>query len=296
MIRHREQKNESLVKELAHGLRLDVPDLPEVIFKRVPNLNELAKRIFDICQNGDASIYEDNRWKDWPSDAVEDQVLKWLQDLMKFFIKTMKGLGSDPVACRQIYQEPNLYHQRSGSRQKMDVGLIACLGENIEEDVSHTSTKSSPNRTDILVTGKLKRHSKDGGYLSTLLDLATYAREVFRVQDRRFVLGFTICGFMMRLWQFDRSGCSGSLSFDIHKDGLQFTRVVLGYLMMNETQLGFDPTIQQANDRHYVEITRNGQMERLIIEKRVSRQAIIAGPGTSCWKAYQRFVATRRTS
>jgi len=39
------------------------------------------------------------------------------------------------------------------------------------------------------------------------LDLGTYAREVLATQDtRRFVLGFTLCGLLMRIWEFDRLG------------------------------------------------------------------------------------------
>lgn len=62
---------------------------------------------------------------------------------------------------------------------------------------------------------------------------------------------------MMRLWHFDRSGSSGSSSFDINLDGLKFVRVMLGYHLMNDEQLGLDLTIQQSDGQRYVEITRD---------------------------------------
>ena len=48
----------------------------------------------------------------------------------------------------------------------------------------------------------------------------------------------------MRLWEFDRVGAIASPPFDINKDGLQFVSVMLGYLWMDEGQLGFDPSIK----------------------------------------------------
>ncbi len=47
----------------------------------------------------------------------------------------------------------------------------------------------------------------------------------------------------MRLWQFNRSGSFESSSFNINEDGFKFTRVMLGYFLMNDEQLGLDPTI-----------------------------------------------------
>jgi len=58
---------------------------------------------------------------------------------------------------------------------------------------------------------------------------------VFAAQDsRRFVLGFTLCGSLMRLWEFDRLWGIASARFDINQEGLQFVSTVLGFLYMNE--------------------------------------------------------------
>ena len=65
----------------------------------------------------------------------------------------------------------------------------------------------------------------------TWLSGLKYAREIFRSQDsRRFVLGFTLSGSIMRLWEFDRLGATSSEPFDIHERGLTFVKVLLNFL------------------------------------------------------------------
>jgi hypothetical protein len=68
----------------------------------------------------------------------------------------------------------------------------------------------------------------------------------------------------MGVWEFDRLGGIASEQFDINEDGLQFVSTILGFLWMNEEELGFDPTIMTANDQWFIEIGRNGLTERLI--------------------------------
>jgi Fungal protein kinase len=66
-------------------------------------------------------------------------------------------------------------------------------------------------------------------------------REVFGSQpERRFVPGFTICGSLMRLWVFDRSGPYDSKKFDIHKEPERFIMVIAGYALMTDAELGLN--------------------------------------------------------
>ena len=71
----------------------------------------------------------------------------------------------------------------------------------------------------------------------------------------------------MRLWEFDRLGGIASESFNINEDGLQRVSAVLGFLWLNEEQLGFDPTIVTEDDKQFIDIERNGCSERLIIDE-----------------------------
>jgi hypothetical protein len=56
---------------------------------------------------------------------------------------------------------------------------------------------------------------------------------------------------------------------------------------MNEEQLGFDPTILMSEGKRYVEIIRNGEKERLIIDELMKRAPCVAGRAITCWKAHR---------
>lgn len=140
----------------------------------------------------------------------------------------------------------------------------------------------------IIVPGELKSNPSLDTASKAGLDLGRYVREVLATQDtRRFVLGFTICGSIMRLWEFDRAGGIASAPFNINKDGLQFVSAVLGFLWMNSEQLGFDPTIVESDGIKYMEITRDGQKERLTLDTLMRRAPCVAGRATTCWEGYR---------
>jgi hypothetical protein len=86
----------------------------------------------------------------------------------------------------------------------------------------------------------------------------------------------------MRLWEFDRLGVVGSTPFDINQEGETFIMVILGILWMSEEELGFDPTIMEGDGR-YMQIRRNGGMERIQLEARMRHQRSLAGRATTCW-------------
>jgi hypothetical protein len=287
---HRSQVDDALKEELLPSLRLDIPDLVNAIFGQVPRLDELAEEVFNTCQEGDAPLYiHGSGWTKWHPSAKEELVLEWLQSLMARFMALIHERDLHPAHCRWIYQGPRVYLDGSTAKRKMDVGITAHHEQSKRGDERGDEKIDIPifDWAQILVAGELKSNPNEDRQTSAWLDLATYAREVFRTQDRRFVLGFTLCGSLMRLWQFDRSGSSGSSSFDINKDGLKFVHVMLGYHLMNDVQLGLDPTIRQSDSKCYVEITRNDQIERLILTRLIKKQAMIAGRATTCWKAYR---------
>ncbi|EGD95586.1 hypothetical protein TESG_03059 [Trichophyton tonsurans CBS 112818] len=92
----------------------------------------------------------------------------------------------------------------------------------------------------------------------------------------------------MRLWRFDRVGGVASEQFDIHEEGLRFVSALLGYLLMTDGQLGFDPTIvTNADGSRYFKIERNGEEERFIIDEVIKRVRYVAGRATTCWKVHR---------
>ena len=63
---------------------------------------------------------------------------------------------------------------------------------------------------------------------------------------------------------------------------------------MPDEQLGLDPTIQGPEGQRYVEITRNGQVERLILTAKIKKQAAIVSRATTCWRAYRDTDETKK--
>ncbi|KAL9028237.1 MAG: hypothetical protein Q9196_003371 [Gyalolechia fulgens] len=294
---YRKQVDDLLREELLPSLRIDIPDFVDAVFGCVPRLEELAETIFRLCQEGDNPLYtQDGGWSKWHPSAKEELVLLWLQELVERLTVWVGEHSTGATASRQIYRGPGIYLDGTAIKRKMDVGITAGNGQGRINDSSANKNKDAlkPNWSQILVTGELKSNPVEDGQEAAWIGLATYTREVFRKQYRRFVLGFTLCGSRMRLWHFDRSGSSGSTSFDINQDGLTFTRVMLGYYLMTDEQLGLDPTIQQSEGKQYVEITRDGQVERLILVALIKKQAAIIGRATTCWRAYRDIDKTKK--
>ena len=78
-------------------------------------------------------------------------------------------------------------------------------------------------------------------------------QEVFGSQpDRQFVPSFTICRSVMRLWLFDRSGLYSSEKFDIHKEPERFVRVITGYALITNAELGLNTFIRRDGNKYIV--------------------------------------------
>ena len=164
------------------------------------------------------------------------------------------------------------------AERKLDIGFVSN---------SSAGKDSKCYWSQILVLGELKSNPSADTASKAWLNLGRYAREVLAAQDtRRFVLGFTLWGSLMRIWEFDRLGGIASERFDVNENGLRFVSTVLGFLWMNQEELGFDPTIITADGWRYIEIERNGNRERLIIDEVMKRAPCVAGRATTCWKAH----------
>jgi hypothetical protein len=61
---------------------------------------------------------------------------------------------------------------------------------------------------------------------------------------------------MLRLWVFDRSGSSNSEKSDIHKEPEGFVKVLAGYAMMSDAELGLNTFIKRDGNGEYI-VTRN---------------------------------------
>ncbi|KAK0369743.1 serine threonine-protein kinase sgk2 [Colletotrichum limetticola] len=254
-----------------------LPGLRDAYFGGVVGLEAASKEFFDQCLNGDYSAFHDG-WEGWPQDTNEKSVLEWLAGFVKKLALFANTQQSNTTHQRSLLAHPNTPMQGSTADRKLDVGFV----DNLE-----VGQGSRHHWKQILVPGELKSNPSADTASKAWLDLGRYAREVLAAQDtRRFVLGFTLCGPLMRVWGFDRLGAIASEQFDINKDGLQFVFIVLGFLWMDDEALGFDPTVKVLDNNRFINIKRNGSTERIVIDGVILRARCVAGRAATCWKAH----------
>lgn len=274
---HRKYLDDILKDELG-SLFIGIPGFQEFFFGKIENLEEASKTIFQRCQEGQTPLYTENKgWRDWPESATQNEVLRWLKNQVNLLVSFAEEEGFPTTMDRKIWAKPDQPVQGSTAGRKLDIAFINKRDNDIERHWSQ-----------ILIPGELKSNPSADTLSGTWLDLSRYVREIFAAQDnRRFVLGFTLCGSIMRLWEFDRMGGIASSPFDINDNGHLLVSALLGFLSMDETLLGFDPTIKSAKGMRYIEIHREGKPERLVIHGLMKRAPCIAGRGTSCWLAHR---------
>ncbi|KAL7895267.1 hypothetical protein HDV64DRAFT_257549, partial [Trichoderma sp. TUCIM 5745] len=270
-----EQRDE--IDSLLHAelgiVRVDL-DIYKTFFGAIDSLRETAEAIFkEFCAGDDPRFNHDDGWRDWPDVASQQNVCAWLRQFTRDVAESAERLM--PTSAQQrLVSVPNNPLEGSVADRKVDAAFVK---NEFPHPLDHWDQ--------ILAPVELKKHSADD-CLKTWLDLARYAREIFKAQDtRRYVLGFTLAGSIMRLWNFDRVGAIGSTKADINQDGLQFVSVVLGFLYMDKQALGFDPTVITSGDKRYIEINHEGQQKRLILGTLLSRSSGIVTRGTTCWEA-----------
>ncbi|TWU72848.1 hypothetical protein ED733_002636 [Metarhizium rileyi] len=275
---HRRYVDDVLKEELGQ-MYVGLPDFHNTYFGGVADLQITSKAFFRQCLEGSDPLFKDG-WTGWPRHANQDDVLSWFADFsekLAIFAEGQKSISTNRHR-RRLLAKPNEPIVGSVGIRKMDVGFV--------ED-SQAGKDSRCHWSQILVPGELKSNPAADKASETWLDLGRYAREVLAAQDaRRFVLGFTICGSLMRVWVFDRLGGFASEHFDINDEGLQFVSTILGFLCMNEEELGFDPTIMTENQMRFIEVNRNGSTERIIIDQVMHRAPCIAGRAATCWKGH----------
>ncbi|KAL2786388.1 hypothetical protein BJX66DRAFT_32626 [Aspergillus keveii] len=273
---------DTVLKEELGSIYVDVQNFSDVFFGDINGLEAASSTIMRRCTEGDKPMYnESTGWRDWPSTTQEKEVLQWLTRTVNAFREHLRETDIDHRCLddRTILARPSQPLQGSVASRKLDVAIVC-----------HEQTKPQQRMhwSQVLVPGELKSNPDLDTVSKTWRDLGRYVREVFTAQEsRRYVLGFTLCGSIMRLWEFDRGGAIASEAFDIHRDAVKFISTFVGYLVMNDKQLGYDPSIKPSPDgTRAIEITRNGNPERLILDKLMKRSSCVAGRATTCWKAH----------
>lgn len=275
---YRKNMDKLLGMELA--IDSDVPGfLEKILNQQSLEVHERAEALIAAFERDASALYENQRWKTWPDVAKETAVVNWLKDITEAVLSRLTNHSEHHHALKRILVgSGDKPVSGSTSKRKLDVGLA---------DASLDSEEVGWNK--ILIVGELKSNESEDSNRSTCEDLARYAREVFSAQeDRCFVLGFTLCKTIMRIWQFDRLGAVGGEGFDIHKRPLEFLVAWTGFLSMNEQQPGFDPTIikDRIDNTRYIKIQRSGTEEIIFLDKLIHRVPALTGRATTCWKAH----------
>ncbi|KAL6695058.1 hypothetical protein J3F84DRAFT_395316 [Trichoderma pleuroticola] len=261
----RGERDHVLNQELGN-IHVNVANFRQAYFP-IDSLDHVAALVLEHCTQGDDPLFSDG-WTGWPQNPEEKRVFAWFSKLNEKLVQLARSVDPD----LQFQQLPRLRTKPrenimgSTTERIMDIGYVGF----VDGDEALDDSPKADNR------------------FGSWIHVARYAREVLATQDnRRFVLGFTLCGSLMRLWSFDRLGGVASEPFDVNQNPLELITVVLGFLMMDSEQLGYDPTIVKFGTQRYIEVHRDGQTERFILDQLIFRQPCIVGRATTCWKAHR---------
>ena len=213
------------------------------------------------------------RWTGFPKPPEQGAVWEWLSR----------------------FQERHLSRSRRIFYTTRSTGDLAGSGAKRQLDVlmkQRSNSGEKHNWKDVHVIGELKQSERmlQEKFKSSLLQLTRYARDVFAAQPtRRFVHGFLLCGSLMELWIFDRSGPYSSGPFDIHKEPEMFIQAITGYAMMSDNELGLDVFIDPGGDTGpFITIDEDvtGKENQMQLEDApFFTQAAVVCRGTNCWRS-----------
>jgi Fungal protein kinase len=116
------------------------------------------------------------------------------------------------------------------------------------------------------------------------MDLANKALCSFEAQNnRKFVLGISICNSMFRLSLYDRGGAVHSERFDIHKSPATLIRIIYGLAFTPEVDIGYDESITRNPVTNSLHITVDSQIYNVVDRSFMTKA--LRGRGTICWIA-----------
>ena len=210
-------------------------------------------------------IHSDGRWTTFPNQPTQDAVWSWWSGFQDEHLQESRGNYYTTESKKEM--------TGSDSEAQLDI-LLKRRGVGVP---------GSHEWAHVLVIGEHTVSTDDSG---KFLQLARYARNVFSAQPRRqCVHGFILSHTKMELHVFDRSGTFCSEPFDIHKEPERFVRVIAGYAMMSNEELGLDTFIERKGEKEFVTVVdESGKDQRLQLDSRpIARQAAIVGRGTSCY-------------
>ncbi len=263
-----------LEKELDLRIELDHQGFVATFYPENPAITPHVHAVWKKCYTGPNALF-DKTWRGWKNDN-ESEVQKSFERVLKGIVDIVDELGIPRQKDRRFVARPN---DELEGRPKLKPDMILVVSD---------GSQSTPAWKDVLSTTEIKPPRQDK-HKRTKLAIAQYSRAVFMNQDsRRFVLGKTLSGTLLRLWEFDRLGATTSSLVDIGKDGEFLVKVVLHLLLMDDERLGFDPDLHKSAGERVVTIIKDGAKEHLRLKDRIRSSAdCIVGRATTCWTAHR---------
>ncbi|OAV97265.1 hypothetical protein PTTG_05909 [Puccinia triticina 1-1 BBBD Race 1] len=206
------------------------------------------------------------------SNKSEKTMLEWINS---FYVQ-LKKQSPELQYSRAWRSSPTKPMKGTTDQRKID-GAIVSLGTENEHHIKNILVPFEQKNSEAL--------AKDA-----YICLAKDVYEIFKHQPTRsFVVGLTLCGTSLQLWQFDRSGAIGSelLELKANRKNLEiFFGLMSFFLACDKEHLGFDPTFIENQGIRTVKIKIESTPETLIIDGLVFRASGICTRGTTCWKAH----------
>lgn len=213
----------------------------------------------------------DGRWKDYPNPPSQKAFLDWFWTFQVRFLQGTRG-------TYDISHSAPLH----GSDSKRQPDLFLTPSRTTKRDGKH-------NWANVRVIGELKQSENAKEFKKELIWFCGHAREVFKYQPtRRFLHGSFISGSMVEPWVLDRSGLYSCEKFDIHKNPNRFIRVIAGYALMSDDELGMNTYIKEDKAGKYIMFKGEDERteEKLNLEDRpIAFQRAIVCRGTTCYRA-----------
>lgn len=149
--------------------------------------------------------------------------------------------------------------------------------------VSPKTSNTKREWSEYVIVGELKASEAKSNLTSTWLSLASYAREVFGADGtRQRVLGFTLCGDLLRIFQFDRSGAIASEPMKLNSElgALEFLKTFAYFITAPDSEIGFDTSFNTVEGKEVIRVETGKETKYIRLEGTVTNHPCISGRAT----------------
>ncbi|KAH9458991.1 hypothetical protein Pst134EA_019143 [Puccinia striiformis f. sp. tritici] len=261
-------------------------ELEGLMYPNVPGLVEhfTQKHAVDPALLLDHESFINQKHEEIIRDTSQTIMLEWLTSFFTHCTTWLDTHSPNSRKSRTWWTDPIAFLQGGDAKRQMGGAIMS------------QHAKFYHPIPDILVPFELQTAESNASHAA--ISLGRHVYEVFLAQPTRsFVIGLTLCGTSMQLWQFDRSGAIGSESIDVkaNKENLyKFFTLILSLLTCNKHDLGFDPSFLDIDGQACINIAESqklqieteGGIEEFVIDCLKFRAAGICGRGTTCWQAH----------